>query len=472
MFELPDWPEWTLRLMIVMSALLLVTLLCTSLSESKQNAEKIDSNESKTNGHSSTVKETLRDKRKQFKRFRAQYLTVYLIVMLADWMQGTHMYTLYLSYGVNVAALFLTGFLSGAMFAPFLGSAVDKFGRKKSCCIYCILEIIINTLEHSTNFKVLILGRIMGGVSTNLLFSAFESWMTTEHRKQNFPDEWLPDIYSVASVGNGVTAVLAGIIAQLFEDRFGPIGPFQAVIVLTFIALFLIFRWEENYGDSSCEKDQNSSSSSLRKQFIDGWKTTCSDSRIWRIGLTQALSEGAMYTFVFMWVPTLYSLEPPGGVPTGVVFSAMMISITIGGILFTPFHNFCSTLTKASSMELSAALSYVIGSVSMIVPAICIFRGDIDCLIPVLSSFMVVEACVGLFMPAAGSLRSKYVPDSMQGAILNIFRLPLNIAVVSGTYAADVLQIHEVFLVVSCGFLGAAIIQATMISSSDKTKVD
>ena len=60
----------------------------------------------------------------------------------------------------------------------------------------------------------------------------------------------------------------------------------------------------------------------------------------------------------------------------------------------------------------------------------------------------------------------------MQGAILNIFRLPLNIAVVSGTYAADVLQIHEVFLVVSCGFLGAAIIQATMISSSDKTKVD
>ena len=100
--------------MIVMSALLLVTLLCTSLSESKQNAEKIDSNESKTNGHSSTVKETLRDKRKQFKRFRAQYLTVYLIVMLADWMQGTHMYTLYLSYGVNVAALFLTGFLSGA----------------------------------------------------------------------------------------------------------------------------------------------------------------------------------------------------------------------------------------------------------------------------------------------------------------------------------------------------------------------
>ena len=54
--------------------------------------------------------------------FRYQILTfiaVYLVIMLADWMQGTHMYTLYLSYGVNISALFLTGFLSGAIFAPF-----------------------------------------------------------------------------------------------------------------------------------------------------------------------------------------------------------------------------------------------------------------------------------------------------------------------------------------------------------------
>ena len=116
-------------------------------------------------------------------------MVVYLIIMLADWMQGTHMYTLYLSYGVNVAALFLTGFLSGAIFAPFLGSAVDKFGRKKSCCVYCILEIIINTLEHSTNFEILLFGRVLGGIFTNLLFSAFESWMTTEHRKRGYPDE-------------------------------------------------------------------------------------------------------------------------------------------------------------------------------------------------------------------------------------------------------------------------------------------
>jgi MFS family permease len=116
----------------------------------------------------------------EFDGFRREYMMVYYVIMLADWMQGTHMYTLYLSYNVNISALFLTGFLSGAIFAPFLGSAVDKFGRKRSCIVYCVLEIIINTLEHSQNFIILLIGRILGGISTNLLFSAFESWMVTQ----------------------------------------------------------------------------------------------------------------------------------------------------------------------------------------------------------------------------------------------------------------------------------------------------
>eukprot|EP00980_Cylindrotheca_fusiformis_P020027 scaffold7114_cov106-Cylindrotheca_fusiformis.AAC.1 len=161
------------------------------------------------------------DMRKDFDSFRRRYIVVYLVIMLADWMQGTHMYTLYLSYNVNISALFLTGFLSGAVFAPFLGSAVDKFGRKNSCLVYCVLEIVINCLEHSTNFGVLLFGRVLGGISTNLLFSAFESWMTTEHRKRGFPEEWLSRTYSDASIGNGIMAILAGIVSQVLEDRFG-----------------------------------------------------------------------------------------------------------------------------------------------------------------------------------------------------------------------------------------------------------
>jgi len=451
---LPDWPEWALDVLLVMSALLVAAIIFSSFFTSEEEKESV----------SIEVDHANKEKVKEFNKFRRQYMAVYLVIMLADWMQGTHMYTLYLSYNVNIAALFLTGFLSGAFFAPFLGSAVDKFGRKKSCMVYCVLEIIINILEHSTNFQVLLLGRVLGGISTNLLFSAFESWMTSAHRKLGFPEEWLSKTYSEASVGNGATAILAGIVSQVLEDYFGHIGPFQGAVALTALALVMILPWSENYGDSS-----ESEPSSLYQQFAQGWKTTLSNSNVWKIGLTQALSEGAMYTFVFMWVPTLLSLEPPGGLPTGCVFSAMMMAITIGGMLYP-------TLQKLfSKAEGCASFIYLLASLSMAVPAVVLNKGHTDSVLFVtVVSFLVVEGCVGLFMPVAGTLRSKYVPDALQGAILNIFRLPLNAVVVAGTHATDVLEPTVVFQLVSASFFVAAVIQATIkpSTSTEKGKKD
>mmetsp|Transcript_19191 Transcript_19191/g.28682 ORF Transcript_19191/g.28682 Transcript_19191/m.28682 type:complete len:478 (-) Transcript_19191:50-1483(-) len=465
---LPDWPEWAVNMLLIMSALLAVTLVVSKIYTPEDEKIESSTTEKKENG----AKKDMNTLHAEFDSFRKKYITVYLIIMLADWMQGTHMYTLYLSYGVNISALFLTGFLSGAIFAPFLGSFVDKFGRKRSCIVYCVLEIIINLLEHCTNFQLLLLGRVLGGISTNLLFSAFESWMTTEHRHRSFPEEWLARTYSAASIGNGAMAILAGIVAQVLEDSFGHIGPFQGAIALTALALILVLQWEENYGEST---EGGHESSTVYQQFMEGWKTTCSNSNIWRIGMTQALSEGAMYTFVFMWVPTLLSMDPPGGVPTGCVFSSLMIAITMGGLLFQPYESFLTKfVSKTNSSELSASLIYALASASMAVPAYCIsFASNENTFRNILISFAVVEMCVGLFMPVAGTLRSKYVPDALQGAILNIFRLPLNAVVVAGTHATDVMEPSHVFCLVSACFMSAALLQATMIynktSSSKKT---
>lgn len=401
------------------------------------------------------------DLKTQFDGFRRKYIMVYLVIMLADWMQGTHMYTLYLSYNVNVSALFITGFLSGAIFAPFLGSFVDKFGRKNSCIMYCVLEIIINTLEHSHDFGILLLGRVLGGISTNLLFSAFESWMTTEHRKRGFPEEWMSKTYSDMSIGNGTTAILAGIVAQLLEDNLGHIGPFQGAIALTVLALVLVLPWEENYGEKDSDDDH-----SLYHQFKEGWGATLSNSHIWRIGMTQALSEGGMYTFVFMWVPTLLSMNPPGGLPTGCVFAAMMMAITIGGMVFPPLQSFMAKFAPTGkASELCATFVYLVAAASTAVPAIVLSQTDSIAggLSLVIAAFMVTEATVGLFMPVAGTLRSKYVPDALQGAILNIFRLPLNAVVVAGTHATDVLDTNVCFQLVSGLFLSAALLQGSFL---------
>lgn len=462
---LPEWPEWAVSLLFTMTTALSFTLITNYFYTPGDEEESIAEKKLLNTAHKSH--QTLHA---EFNTFRRSYLSVYLVIMLADWMQGTHMYTLYLSYNVNISALFLTGFLSGAIFAPFLGSLVDKFGRKRSCIVYCILEIIINWLEHYNSFEVLLLGRVLGGISTNLLFSAFESWMATEHRKKGFPEEWMARTYSECSIGNGATAILAGVFAQLLEDSLGHIGPFQGAIALTVLALILILRWDENYGEASRGGHENSSFS---KQFTEGWKLVASDSKILRIGLIQALSEGGIYTFVFMWVPTLLSMNPPGGVPTGCVFSALMMAITIGGIVFQPLEHLFGTkiTTKAKASELSAVFAYVMAAMSMSVPALCLCCTEASiCFEKVLLSFVIIEFCVGLSSPIAGMLRSKYVPDAYQGAIMNIFRLPLNAVVVSGTYATDVLESYQVYAAVSGLFLIAAALQATLAVGGETQK--
>lgn len=174
------------------------------------------------------------------------------------------------------------------------------------------------------------------------------------------------------------------------------------------------------------------------------------------------------YQFVFMWVPTLLSMNPPGGLPTGCVFSAMMMAITMGGVLFPPLQSLIAMFTKSKAPEVSATLVYFLAGLSMAIPALCFHStssGSDICFTRIVISFMVIELCVGLFMPVAATLRSKYVPDALQGAILNIFRLPLNAIVVAGTYATDVLEPAHVFIFVSGLFMTAAVLLSTMIIS-------
>lgn len=94
----------------------------------------------------------------------------------------------------------------------------------------------------------------------------------------------------------GLRAHVRSAARTHFISSFGHIGPFQGAIALTVLALLMVLPWPENYGESEEKK------SSIKEQFIEGWKTTLSNSNIWKIGMTQALSEGAMYTVSGYWL--------------------------------------------------------------------------------------------------------------------------------------------------------------------------
>ncbi|CAF4717933.1 unnamed protein product, partial [Rotaria magnacalcarata] len=52
-------------------------------------------------------------------------------------------------------------------------------------------------------------------MATSILFSAFESWLVSEHRRRNLESKTLETIFGNAYFGNSVVAILSGIIAQI-----------------------------------------------------------------------------------------------------------------------------------------------------------------------------------------------------------------------------------------------------------------
>uniref|UniRef100_A0A2P2LRQ3 Molybdate-anion transporter n=1 Tax=Rhizophora mucronata TaxID=61149 RepID=A0A2P2LRQ3_RHIMU len=121
-----------------------------------------------------------------FNAFKNNYLLVYSLMMAGDWLQGPYVYYLYSQYGYgkgDIGQLFIAGFGSSMLFGTIVGSLADQQGRKKACATYCITYILSCITKHFPQYKVLMLGRVLGGIATSLLFSAFESWLVAEHFK-------------------------------------------------------------------------------------------------------------------------------------------------------------------------------------------------------------------------------------------------------------------------------------------------
>lgn len=119
-----------------------------------------------------------------FKNFQKNYFFVYFCVMAGDWLQGPYVYALYSSYGFDqhdIAVLFVAGFGSSMIFGTFIGSLADRFGRKKFCLLYILTYVASCLTKHVNSYSVLMLGRLLGGIATSLLFSVFDAWMINEH---------------------------------------------------------------------------------------------------------------------------------------------------------------------------------------------------------------------------------------------------------------------------------------------------
>lgn len=409
-----------------------------------------------------------------FNAFKNNYLVVYSLMMAGDWLQGPYVYYLYTTYGYGkgeIGQLFIAGFGSSMLFGTIVGSLADKQGRKRACVTYCITYILSCITKHSPHYKVLMLGRILGGIATSLLFSSFESWLVAEHFKRGFEQQWLSITFSKAIfLGNGLVAILAGLFGNFLVDslNLGPVSPFDAASCFLAIGMAIILSsWTENYGDPSDNKD-------LLTQFKGAAVAIASDEKIALLGAIQSLFEGSMYTFVFLWTPALSPNDED--IPHGFIFATFMLASMLGS-------SFASRLMTRNTLRVESYMQvvFVISSAALMLPIVTNFfitpsnvkGGGISfggCIL--LLGFCTFESCVGIFWPSIMKMRSQYIPEEARSTIMNFFRVPLNIFVCIVLYNVAAFPISVMFGMCSIFLFVAAILQRRLCAIAEKPKAE
>ncbi|CAD6213287.1 unnamed protein product [Miscanthus lutarioriparius] len=403
-----------------------------------------------------------------FNSFKNNYILVYSLMMSGDWLQGPYVYYLYSQYGFDkgdIGCLFIAGFGSSMLFGTIVGSLADKQGRKRACVTYCITYILSCFTKHSPQYKILMIGRVLGGIATSLLFSAFESWLVAEHNKKGFDPQWLSITFSKAIfLGNGLVAIVAGLFANFLADNmgFGPVAPFDAAACFLAIGMAIILSsWGENYGDSSDSKD-------LITQFKGAAKAIASDEKIALLGAIQSLFEGSMYTFVFLWTPALSPKDEE--IPHGFIFATFMLSSMLGSSIASRL------LARKLKVEGYMQIVFSVSAFTLFLPVVTNFLvppsgekgGSISlggCL--QLLGFCTFESCVGIFWPSIMKMRSQYIPEEARSTIMNFFRIPLNLFVCVVLYNVNAFPITVMFGMCSIFLFMAAILQRRLMVVSD-----
>ncbi|XP_011304306.1 molybdate-anion transporter-like isoform X2 [Fopius arisanus] len=358
-------------------------------------------------------------------RLRRNYLTIYLLAALVDWLQGPYLYTIYSSSYTKreICSFYITGFTSSGFFGVFVGHLADSFGRKKICLLYFLSTILTCSCTISKDWWILVLGRIFGGVSTSILCSTFESWYVGQHlSRYHLEKDLIITTFAKSTFLNGLTAIFSGFIASLVVDtlEYGPATPFILSIPISLISACLcIILWTENLKIPP---------ESTSQDFFKALKIILSrDNRaLIYLGLVQIIFETVMYVFVFLWTPVLAPINPS----FGFVFGLFMVSIGIGSFL----HSFLGEYFRVP-VENLLCWSVLLGLASILTCTLGVhlqekegglFFGSYLCL----GGFLLFEIAVGVYFPAIGYLRGIVAPEGFRASIVNWLRLPCNFLVV------------------------------------------
>ena len=338
------------------------------------------------------------------------------------------------------------------------------------------------------------LGRLLGGIATSLLFSVFDAWLIRAHSDADLPKSFLSKSFAWAQYGNSIIAIIAGLVANnvagwykmgKYDDdhtvvdggddeddiKFDPddhsfyiggyVSPFDlALVALVGCGIAAKTLWYENYGESGISQPGSDSPTAVltggkaeddssrgigNNHWYDGLKnaltTTLRNRDIFLCGIISSLFEGSMYIFVFMWTPLLKALAREGIIAAALANGETLKKTKDGeydikvdlpfGIIFATFMVCCMA---GSSLFSILVAKYPIERIGILVFGVGSMAMAIVAMAPnETTSFLgmnIFELCVGMYFPIMGTMKGGIVPEDKRAAIYNLYRIPLNLIVV------------------------------------------
>ena len=441
--DLLSTPDQLFNVTLAALALLTVTIKLLQITAIEQEKQQQESS-----------KKT--EKPAKIKSIQTRFLSVFWLLRAADWLQGPYFYEVYASKVIGgvqasfalVSRLFLTGFASTALFGPYVGRAADQYGRKKATVAFTVIYALGALSTKSSLLQVLLLGRVLSGIGTSLLFSAPESWLVAEAQNSGFDydGKYLGETFGLAYAGDSIVAIAAGQLAASAAARRGPTGPFElSTTCLALGGVLTALLWGENKPTL-----KHSETTSIR-EAVD---VVRGDPKILLVGAVQSLFEAAMYIFVLQWPPAMAAAvghafpSAAAAVPYGTIFSCFMACCLLGSTAFGQLSEARVSTEKSALAMLgvaTAAMSLASWAVNAVTPSLAVLT----------VAFFAFECTVGMYFPSIGTLRSRYVPDSHRSVIMNLFGIPLNVLVVTVFLSINKLGVGGA-LTVSSAALGLA----------------
>ena len=180
------------------------------------------------------------------------------------------------------------------------------------------------------------------------------------------------------------------------------------------------------------------------------------DRKILLLGLVQSCFESAMYIFVFMWTPSLKSTFA-GVVPNGLVFSSFMVCVLFGS------KTFGYLVRTGHRVESFTVAMLAVAGAALLLPALSTNHHVR------LMAFFAFEACCGVYWPAMGTMRSRYIPEEVRATIMAVFRLPLNVLVTLVLNRISTMPESNAYTLVAA-FLGAGALAQLLLLRATDTK--